>query len=232
MSQILVVQNTPRGGPGRFGDWLEGAGMTLEVVHAYRGDPLPSRLDHTALLVLGGAYLPYDDQRAPWLAATRALTAEALRRDVPFFGICLGGQLLAHVAGGTVQGEHGQPEYGSTALTSRPEAAADPLFRALPPTVTAIQRHRDAVTALPPRAHWLLEGDSCPYQAFRVGARAWGVQFHPEAAADQLRHWDAEPLRREGIDLDQLWRTALRDEAESLPVWRTVSHRFAAVVRG
>ncbi|EST34037.1 hypothetical protein N566_18955, partial [Streptomycetaceae bacterium MP113-05] len=211
--RVLVVQNGPDGGPGRFGAWLTGAGLALDVVHGYRpdGPPVPAALRHQGVVVLGGGYLPDADDRAPWLAPTRALVAQALERDVPVFGICLGGQLLARVAGGTVRGEHGDPEVGSTELTLRAEAEQDVLFRGLPARVTAIENHVDAITVLPPGARWLARSEQCPYQAFRVGSRAWGVQFHPEATAAQTRRWEPERLRRLGFDAAEVAERADRD---------------------
>lgn len=232
MSRLLVVQNHRGGGPGRFGDWLTAEGVALDVVHAYAGAPLPRRPDHDGVVVLGGGYLPDDDARAPWLAATRALVAKALERGAPVFGICLGGQLLAQVAGGTVRGAHGEPEMGSTPLTLWREAGDDPLLRGLPERVTAIERHVDAITALPPGAVWLMASERCPYQAFRVGERAWGVQFHPEAGADRVRAWDAGRLRAQGLDPVELCRRAELDEPASEAVWHEVARRFASVVAG
>ncbi len=230
--RVLVVQNGPDGGPGRFGEWLTEAGLDLDVVHGYDPDrpPVPDRLSHQAVVVLGGGYLPDADDRAPWLAPTRARVAEALKTEVPVFGICLGGQLLAQVAGGTVRGEHGAPEVGSTSLTMRPEAADDPLFRGLPEQVTAIENHVDAITALPPGAPWLMQSEQCPYQAFRVGERAWGVQFHPEASAAQTRRWEPDRLRRLGLEPDRVHLQAEQDEPSAVPVWHEVARRFAAVV--
>lgn len=230
--RVLVVQNGPDGGPGRFGRWLTEAGLSLDVVHGYDPGrpPVPEGLSHRAVVVLGGGYLPDADDRAPWLAPTRARVAEALKTDVPVFGICLGGQLLAQVAGGTVLGEHGAPEVGSTELTLRPESADDPLFGGLPEQVTAIENHVDAITALPPGANWLMRSEKCPYQAFRVGERAWGVQFHPEATAAVTRRWDADRLRRLGFDAAAVRERADRDEEAGVPVWREVARRFAAVV--
>ncbi|WP_069817069.1 type 1 glutamine amidotransferase [Streptomyces sp. TP-A0874] len=232
MGRVVVVQNDATGGPGRFGTWLTEAGLNLEVVHAYDGAPVPEQLDGRALVVLGGGYMPDEDGRAPWLAATRRLAAQALEQGAPFFGICLGGQLLAHVAGGTVKARHGAPEAGSTPLRLRADASGDALFHNLPGRVTAIERHVDSITALPPGAVWLMESERCPYQAFRVGERAWGVQFHPEAAAERIRGWNPERLRQQGFDPEELQRTAEGDEPAAEAVWRRVALRFSAVAAG
>jgi GMP synthase (glutamine-hydrolysing) len=228
----LVVQHTAGGGPGRWEGWLRQGGLGLDVVRAYEGEPLPAELTHDALIVLGGGYLPDDDARAPWLAATRALAGQALDREVPTFGICLGGQLLARVGGGEVQGAYGAPEFGSTALRLRAEAARDPLFHGLPDRPTAIENHVDRIVRLPAGAHWLAESAACPYQAFRLGDRAWGVQFHPEAGADRIRDWDSDRLARYGVDRDDLHRRAHGDEPAATAVWRRVAHRFAAYTKG
>ncbi|MEV0231651.1 type 1 glutamine amidotransferase [Nonomuraea sp. NPDC050786] len=226
MSDVLIIQNSRSGGPSRLGGWLEEAGLGLDVVLAHEGAPLPARLDH-AVVMLGGGYLPGDDDRAPWLADARRLVGQALADGVPMFGICLGGQLLAEVAGGEVTGDTGAPENGSLPLTIRPEAAADPLFHGLPREVPAIEHHKDAITRLPAGAAWLAETDACPYQAFRVGERAWGVQFHPEVLPARIREWSPD-----GFDPEQVYAKAVADEPVSTPIWRRVTARFAALATG
>ncbi len=72
----------------------------------------------------------------------------------------------------------------------------------------------------------------CPYQAFRVGEWAWGVQFHPEAGADRVAAWDAGRLRARGLDPVELVRRAELDEPAAEAVWREVARRFASVVVG
>jgi GMP synthase-like glutamine amidotransferase len=225
MRDVLIVQNSRSGGPGRFGGWLEEAGLRLEVVHAYDGAPVPDRLEHDAMIMLGGGYLPSQDDRAPWLAPTRKLVGQALDDGRPLFGICLGGQMIAEVAGGEVTGDVGAPENGSLPVTIRPEAASDLLFRELPEVVPAIEHHVDAITALPPGAVWLAETERCPYQAFRVGEQAWGVQFHPEVVPERIREW-----RADGFDPDEVYARAVADEPVSTPIWREVALRFAKLV--
>ncbi|MFJ6573500.1 type 1 glutamine amidotransferase [Streptomyces sp. NPDC091292] len=227
----LVVQNSARGGPRRWADWLAEGGVGLDVVRGDMGDALPKRLTHDALIVLGGGYLPDDDNRAPWLAAARDLMSQALEQNVPVFGICLGGQMLAHVAGGKVEAEHGRPEFGSTALALLPEAAEDPLFTGLPERPTAIENHVDAIVRLPEGAQWLASSEHCPYQAFRVGQEAWGVQFHPETGPDRIPQWPAGRLERYEVDPKELHRLALRDDPAAARVWREVALRFAVRVQ-
>lgn len=227
---VLVVQNTPSGGPRRVGAWLREAGLGLDVVRAHDGEPLPESLGPRALVVLGGGYLPDEDGRAPWLPTVRSLTAQALEQGSPMLGICLGGQLLAHVAGGEVRGRHGAPECGSTPVRLRAAAADDVLFGRLPAVTPAIENHVDAITRLPSDAVWLADSERCPHQGFRVGDAAWGVQFHPEVAAEHLRQWNGERLRTLGFDPERLYERAVADEATSQPVWRAFTHRFARVV--
>ncbi|MET8473528.1 type 1 glutamine amidotransferase [Streptomyces sp. NPDC006422] len=229
VATVLVVQHTRTGGPGRVGDWLRAAGLALEVVRPFEGEELPDELGGRPLLVLGGGFLPDDDERAPWLPATRRLVAQALDGGTPVLGICLGGQLLAHVAGGRVRGSHGRPEFGSTRIALRPEAADDPLLHGLGDAVVAIERHVDQITELPPGSAWLASTEACPHQAFRVGERAWGVQFHPEAEADRIAAWDPEPLAERGFDRDRLHAAALDDEGAAVAAWSEVTRRFARV---
>lgn len=226
----LVVQHTKNGGARRLGEWLSDDGLKLDVVTAFDGSPLPPVLSHDAVVVLGGGYLPDDDHRAPWLPQTRALVSQALDRGRPVLGVCLGGQLLAHVAGGTVQADTGAPENGTTPIRIRPEAHDDPLFRDLPDVVPAIEHHKDAITALPADAVWLASSERCPYQAFRYGSSAWGVQFHPEVTADRILEWDADKLRQQGFDRHELYRQARADDADAARHWRAVTSRFADVV--
>ncbi|MFE3450998.1 type 1 glutamine amidotransferase [Nonomuraea sp. NPDC059194] len=226
MREVLIVQNAATGGPRRVGDWLAEDGLELEVVRAFDGAEVPASLGDRALLVLGGGYLPSDDFRAPWLPAVRELVRQAIDGGRPYLGICLGGQMLAEVAGGLVKADAGEPENGSVPITLRPEADDDPLFHGLPQVVTAIEHHKDAVVELPEGAAWLAQTEACPYQAFRVGPVAWGLQFHPEAPPERITEWDDR-----GFDLAALYEQAMLDEPAAVAVWREMIRRFGAVAR-
>ncbi|MFS8204187.1 type 1 glutamine amidotransferase [Streptomyces sp. CWNU-52B] len=226
--RVLAVRNAERSGPGRLPAWLADEAITLVEV---AGADAPDRADgFDAVILLGGGLLPDDDTRAPWLPAQRRLARRAVADGVPLLGICLGAQVLALAAGGTVRGSHGEAERGSCPVALRAEAASDPLFRKLPRRFPVIQNHRDQITVLPPGAVHLAESDACAVQAFRTGRCAWGVQFHPEAGADRLSRWDEAALADQGIDLAALRVRALAAEPESADAARRLVAAFATVV--
>lgn len=227
--RVLVVRNAERSGLGRLLPWWEEMG--LEVVEV-TGDAVPAAPDgFDAVVLLGGGFLPDDDERAPWLPAERELTRRAVAGGVPLLGICLGAQILAAATGGVVRGDHGRPERGSCRVSLLGEARTDPLFAGLPGEFRVIENHRDQITGLPPGAVRLAESEACPVQAFRVGEWAWGVQFHPEAGADRLERWDEAALADAGLDLRALRAEAEEAEPESARHARRLAANFADLVR-
>jgi len=190
---VLVVEHEGPVGLGRLGPVLA-ATADLDVRRLHRGDPLPAGLDgYAGLVVLGGTMGAGDDDVAPWLPATRRLLAAGVEADVPVLGICLGAQLLAVAAGGRVERGSRGLEAGLVEVVATAAADGDPLLG--PVTVRCGRRpavpqfHQDAVTVLPPGAVLLASGERYPHQAYRVGRRAWGLQYHPEVSAADFAGW-------------------------------------------
>jgi GMP synthase-like glutamine amidotransferase len=232
--RVLVVQHEPDTGAGSFGGWLAAAGLTLDVCHPYAGDELPPLPAYDGLLVLGGAMGPADDERCPWLPATRALLAEAVAAGVPAFGICLGAELLALGCGGAVRRGIAGPELGVLGVDLEPAAADDSVFAALPSRSRVVQWHWEEIAALPEGSVRLASSPAYPHQAFRVGAAAWGVQGHPEVTGDIAAAWareDSPLLLAEGRAPDDLVAEVRAAEAELAVTWRPLADAFAAVVR-
>lgn len=220
--KILMLQHAAHDGPQLLGEWLTEAGADLEVLRLDEGRPVPESLDGVdAVICLGGPMSAWDDRAAPWLPATRALLAAAVQAGTPTLGICLGAQLLALATGGTVEPGAEGPETGAYLTAKRDAAEQDPLFGQMPITPDVMQSHGDVITELPPGAVLLMAGTGYPHQAFRVGAAAWGIQFHIEATACTVRSWAAQK------DLDGRLGPEL-DEAEQNMgvVWREFAHRF------
>ncbi len=229
--KILMLQHAPHDGPQLLGDWLTEVGADLEVLRLDQGRPVPESIDGVdAVICLGGPMSAWDDRAAPWLPATRALLAAAVQAGTPTLGICLGAQLLALATGGTVKPGADGPETGAYLTAKRDAAERDPLFGHLPMTPDVMQSHGDVITELPPGAVLLMAGTGYPHQAFRVGAAAWGIQFHIEATARTVRSWVAQKKNiddRLGPELDGRLGPEL-DEAEQnmAVVWREFAHRF------
>jgi GMP synthase-like glutamine amidotransferase len=157
-------------------------------------------------MAFGGGMQADEDERYPWLRSALDVLAEGLERDVPTIGVCLGGQMLARAAGGAV-GPAKRVEWGFDEVQLTNAGRLDPLFAGLPRTLHVYQWHSYAFD-LPPGAVALARSPVC-LQAFRVGERAWGLQWHPEVTAETVLDWSrtAVPAPRGApveIDLVQL----------------------------
>ncbi|WP_433829048.1 type 1 glutamine amidotransferase [Actinoplanes sp. CA-015351] len=236
----LVIENDPSDGLGRLGDWLTEAGLPLTVLRPHAGDELPGTLDgFAALVVLGGDQNAYPDEAgvpgAPWFPALEGLLRKAVRYRVPTLAICLGGQLLAAAHGGRVERSTSGPEIGPGLIGKRDAADTDPLFKWVPLLPDVTQWHRDEITELPLTAVLLAASSRFPIQAFRIGDRAWGTQFHIECDVPMIENWardDAATLDELGYDPESV----VLATAESLPdveeVWQPFAQRFASLALG
>lgn len=226
-TRALVVVNSASSGPRRLGRWLSDRGIEVDAVVGAEQD-LPASLEgYAGLVLLGGGLMPDDDTRAPWLAAERALAAEAIDRDLPTLGICLGGQLLAHVAGGEVRAKTGPVERGATRINPTADGRVDPVIASLGDGAPMIENHQDMITRLPPAAVLLASSAAIENQAFRLGRHVRGVQFHPEASAADLARWDDAALRGEGRSLPELIAAAERVDEHNTSASRALADGFA-----
>lgn len=233
MSRVLVIEHEAGCPPDRLATWLSDAGMTVEIARPYAGTPVPERVEHDALVVLGGHMGALDDGEHPWLAPVRALLARAVDEGTPTLGVCLGAQLLAVACGGSVEVGKPGPEAGVVDAHWRAEAADDPVVARLPDPFPGPSMHHDAVTALPPGAVWLAETAMYPHQAFRVGACAWGVQFHPEVSLPTFRAWtelDRSSLAGWGVDADAVVAELEARDGEVAAAGRALTEAFVAAV--
>ena len=239
-ARALVIENDPTDDIRRLGDWLTAAGLEIDVVRPYAADLLPAALDgHEALVVLGGDQHAYagaeGEPGAAWFPALESLLRKAVRASVPTLGICLGGQLLATAHSGLVEPAVAGPEVGARLVARRDAADWDPLFAPLPMLQDVLQWHHDEISELPAGAVLLAASTDYPHQAFRVGQRAWGLQFHIECDVAMIADWvstnlpvlEEIGLTPEGV-LTQV-EAAMDHMAE---IWQPFAERFVALVRG
>lgn len=227
---VLVIENDRVSPLGRLEGWLADEGLDVEVVRPWNGDEIPAMFGYRAVILLGGRPSPSSIERAPWLPDEVEYVRELIGTDVPVLGICLGAQLLALAAGGSVS-EGDAPEVGYREMRATSAAAKDPLFAGVPAQFSALHFHRDRVSALPDGATLLAGNDTTAIQAFRIEDNAWGVQFHPEWGAEHAAEWKNERIEATGFDPASVRAAAERVDERWTHVWRDFARRFAAYVK-
>jgi GMP synthase-like glutamine amidotransferase len=239
VATALVIENDPTDDARRLGQWLTEAGLELVVLRPHAGDDLPDDLTgYAALVVLGGdqhAY-PHPDGTpgAPWFPALEGLLRRAVRNRVPTLAVCLGAQLLATAHAGEVRPAQSGPEAGPGVVGKRDAAETDPLFRWVPLMPDVLHWHADEITELPHGATLLAAGTRCAHQAFRLGDRAWGLQFHIECDTAMIADWstDSALLAELEYDPELVVAACAGVMADLEEVWQPFAVRFAALAAG
>lgn len=202
MARVLVLQHVAAEPLGVLDPMLRRAGHRIRYVNFARDPDAEPRLDrYQALIVLGGPMQVGDS--AGHLAVECRLLEQALDRQVPMLGICLGGQLLAHVLGARV-GPCIRPEIGWYQLHPSEHAKDDPVLHPLDEPRPVFQWHHWDFDC-PAGAVNLATSAESGCQAFRAGGNAWAFQFHLELDERLIRRWLTlnfyrEDLARSGLD--------------------------------
>ncbi len=195
---VLVLQHIACEPPGVYEDVLRERGATLRRVELDEGEALPDWRTFDAIVAMGGPMSVNDDEELPWLEGEKRAIGEAVRGGMPYWGACLGVQLLAASLGAHVYAGSG-PEVGILPVTLTAEALADPVFAGIPRELPTLQWHGDTFD-LPDGAVRLAGSPAYPNQAFRAGRHAYGVQFHLEVSTAMAREWAEVPAYGEYLD--------------------------------
>ncbi|HMG98675.1 MAG TPA: hypothetical protein VK546_07130 [Gaiellales bacterium] len=195
--QVLVLQHIACEPPGVFEDVLAERAHELVRVELDEGEPLPAGT-WDAIVAMGGPMSVNDEGEHPWLAGEKAAIASHVRAGRPFWGSCLGAQLLASALGARVYAGPA-PEVGVLAIELTAAGLDDPLLGALPAAIDTLQWHGDTFD-LPEGAVLLASSPAYPHQAFRVGRAAYAVQFHVEVTEAMGEEWAGVPAYAEYAD--------------------------------
>lgn len=184
--KILIVLHQETSSPGRVGRMLVEKGYALDIRRPPLGDPLPTTMaEHKGVVIFGGPMSANDPddfikQEIDWCGVP-------LNENAPFFGICLGAQMLVkHLGGDVTAHADGMAEVGYYRVHDLRE---DMTGAVMPPAPSHFyQWHREGFT-IPHGADLLMKGDIFENQAFSVGPAAFGVQFHTELTLAMHHRW-------------------------------------------
>ena len=198
--KFLVLQHIEIEHPGIFRDFMRADGIAWDTVELDEGESIPPLGGYDALISMGGPMDVFEEDAHPWIVDEKAAIREAVaERGMPFLGVCLGHQLLADALGGRVE-TMDEAEVGVLTVDVTEAGRADPLLAGLDASVTCLQWHGCAVTAPPAGAVVLASSERCEVQAFRVGPRAYGLQYHVEITPATVAEWSAVPAYRASLE--------------------------------
>jgi GMP synthase-like glutamine amidotransferase len=181
--KIHWFQHVPFEELGAIEGWLRARGHTLACTRFHAGEAPPVDADgFDWLIIMGGPMNVYQYRDYPWLGAEKSLIGKAAAAGKRMLGVCLGAQLIADAMGGRVY-QNREREIGWFPVRPVPDGDASP-FK-FPPATPVFHWHGDTFS-LPPGSRWLAESDGCAHQAFSLGSRVLGLQFHLEMTAADI----------------------------------------------
>lgn len=186
MKPIAIFRHSPGEGPGYFATFLDARSIPWALIRIDADDPLPGDVAaYAGLCFMGGPMSVNDD--LPWIAPVCALIRQAVERDIPVIGHCLGGQLMSKALGGTVtKNRVKELGWGRVEKVSRGDT---PPVDWLGDTEAFEAFHWHGETfSIPTGATRLLQSQWCDNQAFVLGPHL-GMQCHVEMTAAMIRLW-------------------------------------------
>lgn len=208
---LLVIENYPKADLAAFGRKAGAMGVSCHIVRAYAGEAVPDSVeDYGGLVVLGGGQDALADAKYPFLPDVCELILRFHEADRPVLGICLGCQLIARAFGGV--NILARPiEFGWHRVTPTAAGRTDPVLRMLGEGGPLFHWHTDTVS-LPEGAVHLAYSKMTPIQAFRMGRATYAIQFHFEAAREDVTGW-SHHLAHEILPHTPDWPERIGNEA-------------------
>jgi len=150
----------------------------------------PSVDEYDALWVMGGPMNVWEENRYPWLVQEKLFIKNwVLNLEKPFFGICLGHQLLGEALGASVVKSQ-SPEIGFKKIYVNPEFSSNNLFRNFVQDMPVLQGHSAEISNFSKKEVSILaSSDKCSIQALSYLNHAFSVQFHPEVVDETIQNW-------------------------------------------
>jgi GMP synthase-like glutamine amidotransferase len=184
MKPVAIFRASPTEGPGYFATYLERHSMPWQLVALDSGERVPRDARKYSGLVFMGGPMSVNDE-LPWIAPALELARDAVRKDVPLLGHCLGGQLISRALGGSVSATRVKEIGWGEVRVADNEVAREWLGDVQ--TFLSFHWHGETFT-IPPGATRVMENPHCANQGFALG-RHFGMQCHVEMTEALVRGW-------------------------------------------
>ena len=186
MKPVAVFRFSDTEGPGHFATFLDANRVPWRLVKLDEGDPVPANCEAFSGIAFMGGPMGANDELA-WTQPVLALMRDAVGRDVPVIGHCLGGQLFSRALGGHVT-RNPVKEIGWNRVQVEDSPRAREWFGGDLAAFDTFQWHGDTFT-IPPGGERILTGPHCPNQAYVVRDRHLGLQCHVEMTPEMIESW-------------------------------------------
>jgi len=234
---VLIVQHAQHEHPAALRRALETQGVQTLWIHPYRGDGYPDVSQIRGMISLGGPMGANDEAEHPWITRECELLRQCVEAELPTVGVCLGGQMMARALGAEVA-RNEVAEVGWYPIQLNAQGKKDRILGVAGTQPLVYQWHYDTFQ-LPKGAVLLAKSTACPRQAYRVGEKAYGFQFHPEADHQLVQEWldligvdaelEAERLKHGAVaiqDTGTQRNRAIQGEKSSLKITTAIGQLF------
>lgn len=200
MKKALILQHMNHDHPGRFLDWFAEDGIVPVPVRVFEGQEIPSLKDFDFMFVLGGAQDTWQEDEYPYIRAEKQAIREWVwDRGKPYFGVCLGHQLLATGLGGEVAlADEGEVGVFDVELTD--EGNVSPFLAGVPASQKVMQWHHAEVKRVPQSGRVLARSSRTGVQALAIDNHALSTQFHCEFSPQTVAGWSSLPKYVETLE--------------------------------
>lgn len=189
MKPVAIFRHSPTEGPGYFAIFLERQGIPWKLIAVDEGAAVPESAEDFAGLCFMGGPMSVNDP-LPWIDSICALIRDAVARDIPVIGHCLGGQLISKALGGQVTKNPVKEIGWGEALAEDNEIARRWLGDFAGRANTVFQWHGETFS-IPPGASRLFANAYCANQMYVLGPHL-GMQCHVEMTPEMIATWASQ----------------------------------------